>query len=156
LQPRSTRALVVSFAPGSAQLIGLVIKVRGWMKAQVGHENGMDYLYIDVSYTAVYPVERPGAPSDWMRIVADKYGDFAFEHFQNLDGPLEPWDSTVVGDVGGICPRADGFIHPDYPSMRGLPDPNQSGPPIDPYSSIAATPVPTQVSGSACGTGGYT
>ncbi len=52
------------------------------------HSNGLldsrvcrterDYLYIDVSYTSVYPLERPGAPADWMRLVVNEYGDFAF------------------------------------------------------------------------------
>lgn len=151
LQPRSTRAMVVSFAPGSARLIGPVIKVHGTMKAEVGHENGQEYLFIDVSYTSVYPVERPGAPGDWMRILADKYGTFAFAHFATLNGPLEPFDDTIVGDAGGLCPRSDGFIHPAYPSLRQLPVPSHPGPAIDPYNvSNAPTPGPTQGSGTAC------
>jgi hypothetical protein len=158
LQPRSTRAMVVSFAPGSARLIGPLIKVHGSMKAGVGHENGQDYLFIDVSYTSVYPVERPGAPSDWMRIVADKYGAVAFAHFVTLNGPLEPFDDTIVGDAGGLCPRSDGFIHPDYPSLSEIPVPSHPGPAIDPYNATnAATPGPTQGSGTACdGSASYT
>jgi hypothetical protein len=158
LQPRSTRRLVVSFAPGSARLIGPVIKVHGSMKAEVGHENGRDYLFIDVSYTSVYPVERPGAAADWMRILADKYGTVAFAHFATLTGPLEPFDDTIVGDAGGLCPRSEGFIHPDYPSLRELPVPSHPGPALDPYSvSNAATPGPTQGSGTACdGSSSYT
>jgi hypothetical protein len=92
-----------------------------------------------------------------MRIVADKYGAFAFAHFDTLNGPLEPWDSTVVGDAGGKCPRADGYIHPDYPSL-GYVEPSQPGPAIDPYNvGNAPTRIPTQGSGNACeGTASYT
>lgn len=59
-------------------------------------------------------------------------------------GPLEPWNSTVLGNAGANCETTDGYLHPDYPSER-TPLPNQSGPTINPYAP------PTEHGSQACG-----
>jgi len=157
-QSRSSRSYVESFAPGTAELIGSVIKVKASMSAQTYRQSGMLVLGIRVSDLATYPIERPGDPSTWMRVVADVYGSFSFAHWDNQSGPLQPWDQTVVANSGIQCPMTDGWVHPEYPSLQAVPAPGQDG--GNPYTPITTAPsaVPTAVptSGSACtvGSGG--
>ena len=151
-QSRSTRSYVESFAPGTAQLIGQVIKVKASMSAQAYRESGMLVLAINVTELATYPVERPGDPSAWMRVVADVYGYFSFAHWDNQSGPLQPWDQTVIGNSGVQCPMTDGWVHPAYPSLQAVPASGPDG--GNPYTPVSAAPsaLPTAVptSGSAC------
>lgn len=143
-QELSTRTWVTSFAPGSAQLIGSVIKVHGSMSAAVVHESGGVVLAVNIDYTFVYPVEPPGQPSDWMRVDARQFGSFDFAQWDDPGGPLEAWDQDVNGSAGGLCGIPDGYIRPDYPDNR---QPAPSGPVINPYG-----PLPTASPGSpACG-----
>jgi hypothetical protein len=135
--PLSTRYLVVSFAPGTTTLIGSVTKVHGTMSARTGTDQGRTVLDIDVNYRFVYPVEPPGDPADWMRIVAQTSGHV---EFIDLQGPgttdLQPWDEVGGSVAGGRCDVLDGFTHPQYPG--GPPDKVQpTGTPVDPYSSQA-------------------
>jgi hypothetical protein len=70
--PLSTRAWVTSFAPGTTRLIGNVIKVHGTMSTQTEASpnlSGGEALDIVVNYRFVYPVEPPGSPDAWMRVV---------------------------------------------------------------------------------------
>src|SRR5262249_53423849 len=150
---RSTRSFVESFAPGTAQLIGSVIKVKASMSAQEYRESGRVVLAINVSDLVTYPVERPGDPGVWMRVVADVYGFFAFAHWDRPTGPLEPWGQTIVANSGIQCPMTDGWVHPVYPSLQAVP---ASGP-VDskgPYTPVSVAPsaVPSSVptSGTAC------
>jgi len=155
-QSRSTRSFVESFAPGTAQLIGSVIKVKATMSAQEYHEAGRVVLAINVSDLVAYPVERPGHPSVWMRVVADVYGFVAFAHWDSPSGPLQPWGQTIVANSGIQCPMTDGWVHPVYPSLQAAP---ASGVPATngPYTPVSAAPsaVPTAVptSGTACTVG---
>ena len=154
-QSRSSRSYVESFAPGTAELIGSVIKVKASMSAQTYRQSGLLVLAIKVSDLATYPIERPGDPSTWMRVVADVYGSFSFAHWDSQSGPLQPWDQTVVANSGIQCPMTDGWVHPDYPSLQAVPAPGQDG--GNPYTPITTAPsaVPTAVptSGSACTVG---
>jgi len=138
-QPNSTRIMVVSFAPGTTQLIGSVIKVHGTMSAHAVTNSGSPQLDIDVNYFFAYPIEPPGRPSDWMRVFAHDYDSYAFAPFDDPDGPLEAWDQSVIGTDGAVCYTTDGYDHPDYPSMR-VPNPKQSGKAIDPYAPSTASP----------------
>ena len=155
-QSRSSRSYVESFAPGTAELIGSVIKVKASMSGQTLRESGMLVLAINVSELATYPIERPGDPSTWMRVVADVYGSFSFAHWDNQSGPLQPWDQTVVANSGVQCPMTDGWVHPAYPSLQAVPASGPDG--GNPYTPISATPgsLPTAVptGGSACSIGG--
>jgi hypothetical protein len=138
-RPNSTRIMVVSFAPGTTQLIGSVIKVHGTMSAHAVTNSGSPQLDIDVNYVFVYPIEPPGRPSDWMRFFASDYDSYDFAQFDDPGGPLEAWDQTVVGTDGAICYTTDGYDHPDYPSIR-VQNPKGSGKPVDPYAPGTASP----------------
>ncbi len=151
-QARSTRKMVMSFAPGTAELVGSVIKVHGTMSATTVHESGAVVLAINVDYTAVYPVEHPGQPGDWMRVLAHQFGFYAFAPWDSPSGPLQPWDQTVIGHAGGRCGMTDGYVHPDYPSMRYLPGPTQSGTPVNPYAPGTGAPGAGARCGSTTGT----
>ncbi|HTU73213.1 MAG TPA: hypothetical protein VMG38_06810 [Trebonia sp.] len=129
---QSTRAWLASFAPGTAALIGGVIKVHGTMSARASTEDGNPVLDIDVNYRIVYPVEPPRAPQDWMRIVGQDIGSIEFGNWQGGGGAFEPWVLTNLAEAGNRCDASDGFIHPDYPTST--PDKIQpSGPTVNPY-----------------------
>lgn len=142
----STRKWVTSFFPGSAKLIGNVIKVHGVMSAHTAHEAGGTVLAIQVNYLFDYAVEPPGDPGDWMRVLSHNFGSFDFAQWDDPGGPLEPWDQTINGSAGGQCGVTDGYIHPDYPSER-TNGPGSTGPAINPYSPATSAPG----GGAACG-----
>lgn len=147
-RPLSTRLWVMSFSPGSTELIGSVVKVDGSMSASSVDDSGTTALAITVNYLFDYAIEPPGDPSDWMRFLAHQYDSFDFAQWYDPGGALQPWDQTVVGHAGGRCGSTDGYQHPDYPSERGSgAGGTQSGPAINPYS--LATDVP--VGGAVCG-----
>jgi hypothetical protein len=147
--PVSTRAWVASFAPGSTELIGDVIKVHGTMSARAARGAGGPVLAVDVNYFFSYAVEPPHDPSDWTRVVDHVYGTFDFTPSQN-GGALEPWDRVAVTNSGiSGCGTADGYIHPAYPGNQSVDD-RQIRPLIHPYS--ASAPLP-DTGGAACGPG---
>jgi hypothetical protein len=131
--PLSTRAWVASFAPGSADLIGNVIKVHGTMSARAVTRSGTVVLAIEVNYLFAYAVEPPHEPTDWTRIVDHEYGTIDFAHWDGRAGALQPWDNATIGRAGAQCGTGDGYIHPDYPSDRSI-DTAPSGPVINVYS----------------------
>jgi hypothetical protein len=134
--PLSTRTWVTSFAPGSAKLIGNVIKVRGTMSAKSVAVSGTTVLEILVNYVFVYPIEPPGAPADWRRLVAHQYGNFAFANWPDPSSPLQPWDQTFILQAGSLCGSTDGYTHPNYPSEdRPTAGPTPSGQTVNPYST---------------------
>ena len=142
----STRLWVASFAPGSAELIGNVVKVHGTMSARPVAESGGVALAIVVNYIFAYAIEPPHQPADWMRLLDHQYGSIDFAPWDDPGGALEPWDRTIIGHAGIQCGTTDGYIHPDYPSERSA-NVSESGPAINPYSS--ATTIPG--GGAACG-----
>jgi hypothetical protein len=132
---RSTRTWVESFAPGTTNFIGSVIKVHGTMSAGLAEDNGRQVLRVQLDYLFVYPVEPPGLPADWTRLVARNYGDVDFATWDDPGGALEPWlrNWNDGGTAGNRCDVADGFIHPQYPAGPGSKV-KPSGTPIDPYN----------------------
>jgi hypothetical protein len=137
--PRNTRFWIATFAPGSADLIGDVIKVHGTMSAKVIRDSGTTMLDVEVNYLFVYPVARPGAPTDWMRVIAHQVGSVKFGSWGGSSGPFDPEFVTQMA-VGGVsCNATDGYIHPDYPSDH-VPAPSATGTAVDPYS-MAAPPA---------------
>ena len=142
----STRLWVASFAPGSAELIGNVVKVHGTMSARPVAESGGVALAIVVNYIFAYAIEPPHQPADWMRLLDHQYGSIDFAPWDDPGGALEPWDRTIIGHAGIQCGTTDGYIHPDYPSERSA-NVSESGPAVNPYSS--ATSIPG--GGAACG-----
>jgi hypothetical protein len=116
-RPLSTRSWVASFAPGTAQLDGNVIKVSGTMNAVAVTESGRKVLRVEVNYAFVYAVEPPYNPTDWARVVTRQSGSVDFARWNDPHGGLEPWDRTVVDPLSGVaCGPADGYIYPSYPS----------------------------------------
>jgi hypothetical protein len=133
-RPLSTRSWVASFAPGTAQLDGGVIKVSGTMDAVAVTESGRQVLRVEVSYSFVYAVEPPHNTTDWSRVVTRQYGSVDFARWDDPHGALEPWDKTVVDPLSGVaCGPADGYIHPAYPG-NGSITAQQSRLVIRPYS----------------------
>jgi hypothetical protein len=149
--PVSTRKWVASFAPGSAELIGNVIKVHGAMSARSVTESGMVVLAIEVNYIFGYAIERPHDPTDWMRVLDHQYGSIDFAPWDDPGGALEPWDRTIIGNAGAQCGTTDGYIHPDYPSDRSV-DARESGAAIHPYSTATSVPGGGAVCGRTTGT----
>jgi len=137
--PQSTRTLVMSFTPGSAQLIGSAIKVHGTMRAQAVRVDGNLQLNIDVDYIFVYPIEPPHQPDDWMRIVNEVAWTVAFGNWKGVSSTFAPWvtsDGTTGGVAGADCGSTDGYSHPDYPASTAAgaqPSVSPSGTPVDPY-----------------------
>ena len=130
---KSSRTWVASFAPGTMQLVGKVIKVHGAMHAATGM-NGTwhNVLQIHADYQFAYAVEQPGQPSMLMRIVVHDIVDIGFAAYTG--GPLEPWWIQEGGGVAGArCDVNDGFIHPQFPN--GPPDKvTPTGTRINPYT----------------------
>ena len=148
-RPLSTRSWVASFAPGTAQLDGGVIKVSGTMDAVAVTESGRQVLRVEVSYSFVYAVEPPHNTTDWSRVVTRQYGSVDFARWDDPHGALEPWDKTVVDPLSGVaCGPADGYIHPAYPS-NGSITAEQSRLVIRPYSR--ALPAATGACASTAG-----
>jgi hypothetical protein len=148
-RPLSTRSWVASFAPGTAQLVGGVIKVSGTMDAVAVTESGRQVLRVEVNYAFVYAVEPPHNTTDWIRVVTRQYGSVDFARWDDPHGALEPWDKTVVDPLSGVaCGPADGYIHPAYPS-GGSTAAEQSRLVIRPYSR--AVPAASGVCASTKG-----
>ncbi|HUB41865.1 MAG TPA: hypothetical protein VMA72_23720 [Streptosporangiaceae bacterium] len=131
---RSTRTWVTSFAAGTTELVGNVIKVRGQMSAGVHRTGHVRALSIHADYLFVYPVQQEGGqPSTRMRIVDRAYLTVLFAQWTDPGGPLEPW---FAGDLGGpagvLCGINDGFVHPAFPGGPQSPV-RPSGTPINPY-----------------------
>jgi hypothetical protein len=112
----STRTMVMSFAPGSTQLIGTVIKVDGTMSARATVDQRQKVLAVDVSYRFVYPVEPPGAPADWTPVVGEISGSVEFGDWALVGAPFQPWVFFTNGTAGARCGPDDGYVHPDYPN----------------------------------------
>jgi hypothetical protein len=130
---RSSRGWVVSFAPGSTQLVGNVIKVHGSMRAMAAQMNSSPVLRIHANYLFVYAVEQPGNPVTLMRIVAQRVVNVDFGTFTNPGGPLQPFWNPAGGGVAPVrCDVYDGFVHPEFPN--GPPDKvKPTGTPVNPY-----------------------
>jgi hypothetical protein len=136
-EPASTRAWVASFAPGSAELISDVVKVRGTMSARPVARSGAVVLAVDVNYQFGYAVESPHDPSDWTQVIDLVHGSFDFTSSGDRGAALEPWDRAVITNSGTHgCGTADGYIHPAYPSVRSTDD-RHIRPVIHPYPGFA-------------------
>jgi hypothetical protein len=132
----STRAWVLSFLPGSAKLIGSVIKVHGSMYAKaVRNRDGSDELDVHVDYLFVYPIEPPGQSDKWMRVVAEDTWLVQFADWNGAATTFAPWVDTGGGVAGIVCGAKDGYQHPDYPvEVATQPAASPSGTAVDPYA----------------------
>lgn len=132
----NTRGTVLSFAPGSTQLIGDIIKVHGTMRARAGKiSGGYTVLNVDIDYIFVYPVEPPHQPTRWMRIVDQRLGLVEFGHWVGAATSFEPSIDYMGFIAGAQCHTMDGYVHPDYPDAPSSEaQPTPSGAPVDPYA----------------------
>ena len=136
----SSRTMVTSFVPGSANLIRSVIKVRGTMSARAGTDRGSPVLDISVNYLFVYAIEPPHSPEDWMRVVGHAFGTVEFGDWAQASTPFEPWVQVENDQAGVKCSVQDGYAQPDFPN--GPPDSvSATGTPVDPYSQSTAGPA---------------
>lgn len=129
---RSTRTWVASFAPGTTQLVGDVIKVRGIMSARTATVSGTRMLRIAPVYLFVYPVQQPGRPSTLVRVVVRTASTVDYYRWDGPGGPLEPWWTNHLDASGSRCDVHDGFIHPFF---SGSPPEkvHARGPAVHPY-----------------------
>jgi hypothetical protein len=146
---KSTRGWVTSFAPGSTQFVGNVIKVHGIMAATTAFSGGRHLLRVHADYLFVYPVQRPDEPLTMMRVVVQDVVNVDFAQWDDPGGALEAWwNGESGGAAGSRCDVNDGFIHPAFPN--GPADKvRPSGTPINPYSLSA----PAHVGGCRATTG---
>jgi hypothetical protein len=133
--PRSSRTWVMSFQPGSAKLIGTVIKVHGSMYAKaVRDSNGTDELDVHVDYLFVYPIEPPGQPDKWMRVLDEDQWEVRFADWAGTATTFAPWVDAVSTVSGIDCGTADGYQHPAYRAQVATqPTASPSGTAVDPY-----------------------
>ncbi|HXT89408.1 MAG TPA: hypothetical protein VN714_09125 [Trebonia sp.] len=143
--PLSSRAEVVSFAPGSVQFVTNVIRVHGTMSAQASSYKGVKVLDVRVNYLFTYAVEPPHHPEQWMRLVSETGWLLQFGSWQGAATTFEPWFSITdsAGIAGNSCGNTDGFVHPFWPGVVRHPSESGSGVPVNPY-------VPGQAKTATC------
>jgi hypothetical protein len=140
--PLSTRTWVTSFAPGSADLIGTVIKVHGTMSARAVTESGTAVLAVNVDYLFTYAVQSPHDPTNWTRVEIRQHGSVDFARWDDPGGVLEPWDKTVIETTGLQCGPGGGYVYPNYPANGSV---DAALTVIHPYSAASPT-----AAGAAC------
>ncbi|MFI6176952.1 hypothetical protein ACIA8R_15590 [Nonomuraea sp. NPDC051191] len=124
-----SRDLVNSFAPGSAEPVGDVIKVNGTARLGTFREDGLRGVKVAVNYLAVYAVRRPGEPSTTMRLVSHLTGEVRLYRAEGRTAAYVEWG---MSHTPARCGTKDGFVHPVYdddPPGSVAP----SGPATDPY-----------------------
>jgi hypothetical protein len=135
----STRSWITSFAPGSAELIGSVIKVHGGMHGKVVRDSdGSDEFDVSVDYLFAYPIEPPHQPDDWMRVVSEIAWTVGFSNWQGAPSSFAPWltsNGVSAGVSGAKCGMTDGYSHPDYPDQQAQSSASSTGKPVDPYAT---------------------
>jgi hypothetical protein len=130
----SSRAWVTSFAPGTTQLVGTVIKVHGQMSASPERDGGQSVLRVHTDYLFVYPVASTANLSEGMRVVTRVWMNVDFAQWNApASHRLVPDVTRISGSVaGGQCNPSRGFV---YPAFGGSPSPSVSpaGPAVNPY-----------------------
>ncbi|MFF5208114.1 hypothetical protein [Streptosporangium sp. NPDC000396] len=129
-QKKNTRLWVTSFAPGSTELVGDVVKVQGEMAAEPGKdENGRPELWVNYEARFVYALRPAGRTSPVVRVMV--FVKARHEFWRDEPGArLRHWDgeSAESWSAGAECDSPDGFLRPDYAGRGG-----GSGPADDPY-----------------------
>jgi hypothetical protein len=138
---RSSRAWVTSFAPGTTQFVGGIIKVHGQMTAATAHDSGRAVLRIHADYLFVYPVAPPGAAAAGMRIVTRVYMNVDFAPWNRpASSQLVPYVQSIRGGpAGSQCSQQDGYVHPAFALSPG-PSLQPPGQPVDPYDQSIPPP----------------
>jgi hypothetical protein len=129
----NTRILVTSFAPGTAELVGDVIKVSGSMTAKSVASwivEGGRQLNVVADYRFVYAVRKPGEPEKITRVVVRDRSTIAFYRIGPDKEEFKSVEESEIWVAGADCDRKGGFIYPDYELVVAA-----SGDAVDPYSS---------------------
>ncbi|MEO3871419.1 hypothetical protein ABGB18_21610 [Nonomuraea sp. B12E4] len=127
----STRGLVNSFAPRTAELTTGVIKVKG--RVTLGtfkDDNGTRGVKVKLNHLIVYAVNRPGRPQTGIRVVTHALGEVWL--YRGSDGVTAWVQRFGASATPARCDITDGFIHPYYddsPQDKVAP----TGPAEDPY-----------------------
>jgi hypothetical protein len=126
---RDTRHVPFNLSPGTAEPIGGVVKVNGWMRAEGARdEQGWDYLAVRTEYTVVHPVARPGDPVS-VRLVTSHHGEVGF--YDVGGGALEAWPRWWRSVAPAHCLEQHAFT-PAFPDE--FPEGERpKGVPQDPY-----------------------
>jgi hypothetical protein len=136
--PLSTRAQVMAFPPGGAQLFGGAVKVNGKMSATLASYRDQPMLVVHADYIFVYAIEPPGYPAKWMRVIPEAKWTVMFGNWAG-----SPWVSVVSSGVAGAkCGTGDGYVHPNYPAAaKAAPSlsASQAAKQVNPYVLGART-----------------
>ncbi|WP_188192956.1 hypothetical protein [Nonomuraea sp. SYSU D8015] len=125
-----TRHFVNSFAPGTAELITDVIKVKGRVTLGTFEEDGLRGVEVKLNHVVVYAVHRPGRPDTAVRVVTQPSGSVRLWHDS---GRLVVWvQGWVASATPAHCGIDDGYIHPFYEDSP-LDGVTPTGVPADPY-----------------------
>ncbi|MBB5965163.1 hypothetical protein [Planomonospora venezuelensis] len=132
---KNTRAWVVSFAPGTTELVGDVVKVQAKLSPGAGKdENGDPELRVDYEARFVYAVRPAGKAAPIVRVMAYGKGRHLFWR-DEPKGRLRNWegDSVDSWNAGTLCNSPDAFLRPDFAGEGG-----GSGPVDDAYGGKSA------------------
>ncbi|WP_219470985.1 hypothetical protein [Nonomuraea rhizosphaerae] len=126
----NTRGWVTSFAPGTVELAGDVIKVHGTTTLSAFKEKGLEGAKATIKYLVVYAVRSPGRPGTAIRLVAHQTGTF---QIYRESGRLITWiDDWSGSTTPARCDTDDGYVHPSFDDS--VPDTSvPTGPQENPY-----------------------
>ncbi|GIH85117.1 hypothetical protein Pro02_35250 [Planobispora rosea] len=132
---KDTRGWVNSFAPGTTELVGDVIKVQGKLSPAAAKDaDGNPELRVDYEARFVYAVRPAGRPGPIVRVMSY----IKAHHLYWRDRPkgrLRNWDGETADawSAGIRCDSTDAFLRPDF-SLQGEGD----GPVTDAYGEESA------------------
>ncbi|GGL18872.1 hypothetical protein GCM10014719_21160 [Planomonospora parontospora subsp. antibiotica] len=120
-EKKDTRSWVFSFAPGTTELVGDVVKVKGRLSAGPGKDKEVGPLLV-VTYEArfVYAVRPAGRTGPIVRVMA--YTKSRHEFWRDEPGGrLRHWEGeSIDGLTAGVeCDSPDRFHRPDFRPADG-------------------------------------
>ncbi|MBG0830609.1 hypothetical protein HS041_22865 [Planomonospora sp. ID67723] len=131
---KNTRAWVFSFAPGTTELVGDVVKVEAKLVPEAAKdENGDPELRVNCEARFVYAVRPAGKAAPIVRVMA--YAKARHQFWRDEpEGELRHWEgeSEDMWAAGTVCGSPDGFHRPAFSGESG------SGPVDDAYDGKAA------------------
>ncbi|MFB9893263.1 hypothetical protein [Planobispora takensis] len=139
---KDTRGWVTSFAPGTTELVGDVIKVQGRLEPAASKDaDGNPELKVNYEARFVYAVRPAGKPGPIVRVMAYVKSHHLFWR-DRPKGKLRNWDGEAenMWTAGVRCETPGAFLQPDFSQDGG------SGPAEDAYSD-----KPAQAEEGECG-----
>ncbi|MFC4061136.1 hypothetical protein ACFOWE_22780 [Planomonospora corallina] len=134
---KDTRGWVFSFAPGTTELVGDVVKVQGKLSAAPGRDKDVGEMLV-VTYEArfVYAVRPAGKKGPIVRVMA--YTNARHEFWRDEPGGrLRHWEGDEIDrwSAGTECGSPDAFHRPSFRYEGG------DGPAQDAYSDEETAPL---------------